>query len=313
MKKTAITLGDPNGISPEITIKALNFLDLPKDKIIIIGNNSIFDFYKSKYDLCLEKEYEIIEIPYSKEDIIPGEQTEAAGEFAFSALVKACELAQNNQIEAIVTAPVAKNAMKMAGHNYSGQTEILEKYLANVNQHAEMIFVCENIYVYLLTRHIALSDVMQYVTKENIENKIKYINKYLSKQLNIINPKFALCALNPHAGENGMFGREEINEIIPAIDALRIAGINADGPFAADSVFAKCYSGQYDYNCYVAMYHDQGLIPVKLMEKCNCVNTTIGLDVLRTSPAHGTAFDIAGKNCANPESMIAAIQLIAQN
>ena len=309
MKKIAITLGDVNGISPEITIKALNFLDLPKDKVVLIANSGILDFYRENYDLSLEKDYNIIEIPFDKNNIKPGEETEESGEFAFKALVKACALAQNKEIDAIVTAPVSKNALKMAGYHYSGQTEILEQYLANTNQHAEMLFVCEKFCLYLFTRHIALSSVAQYITKENLVNKITYLNESLNSRLKIANPRFALCALNPHAGEKGMFGYEEINEIIPAIEELRNSGIDIEGPFAADSLFTDCYNGSANYNCYIALYHDQGLIPIKLMERYSCVNTTVGLDVLRTSPAHGTAFDIAGTNSANAESMIAAIQL----
>ena len=118
-----------------------------------------------------------------------------------------------------------------------------------------------------------------------------------------------MCALNPHAGEKGMFGDEEVNEIIPAIFALQQKGINIEGPFPSDSLFTTCLGNECEYDCYVAMYHDQGLIPVKLMERDNCVNTTIGLDILRTSPAHGTAFDIAGQNIANANSMIEAIEL----
>lgn len=313
MNKIAITLGDPNGISPEVTIKALNFLDLPQDNVILIANREILSFYKEEYDLYLEKEYEILEIPYKKELIKPGTESEEAGEFAFKALVKACELAQNKETDAIVTAPVCKNALKMAGHDYSGQTEILEQYLANENQHAEMLFVCDKFSLFLLTRHIALSSVSQYIKKDNIVSKIKYLNNCLKKQVNIETPKFAMCSLNPHCGENGLFGTEEIEEIIPAINSLRTAGINIDGPYPADGLFANCYDGKYDYNCYIALYHDQGLIPIKLMEKNNCVNTTVGLNVIRTSPAHGTAFDIAGKNIANADSMIAAIELAIKN
>ena len=131
MKKIAITLGDPNGISPEITIKALNFLDLPKDKVILIANKTILDFYQEEYNLSLEKDYEIVEIPYRKEDINIGKETEFSGEFAFRAIVQACNLAINQEIDAIVTAPVSKNAMKMAGHNYNGQTEVLEQYFVS--------------------------------------------------------------------------------------------------------------------------------------------------------------------------------------
>ncbi len=313
MNKIAITLGDPNGISPEITIKALNFLDLPKDKVILIANKEILNFYKEKLNLSLEKEYEMIEIPYRKEDIITGKETAEAGEFAFRALVKACNLALNQEIDAVVTAPVSKNAMKMAGHNYSGQTEILEQYLAHSNQKAEMLFVCDNFNVLLLTRHIALKEVPLQIKKDIIISKIEHIETSLKLQLGKSGIKIAVCALNPHAGENAMFGDEEINEIIPAIKELQLKGINIQGPFPADTLFTNCLTNEYNYDCYVAMYHDQGLIPVKLLERHDCVNTTLGLDILRTSPAHGTAFDIAGKNIANAGSMINAVKLALNN
>lgn len=309
MKKAAITFGDPNGISPEITIKALNFLDLPKDKVVLITNKNILDYYNDKFSLSLEKNYNMVEVPYNYENIIPGKETEASGEFAFRCIVQACNLAVNGEIEAIVTAPVSKNAMRMAGHNYSGQTEIIERYIAQEDQKADMLFVCENYSVLLLTRHIALKDVPKAITKQNIIEKIENLENSMQIQLGIADPKIAICGLNPHCGENGMFGDEEINEIIPAIKELRLRGINAEGPFAADALFTDCSSGKLNYDCYVAMYHDQGLIPIKMLDRNNCVNTTIGLNVIRTSPAHGTAFDIAGLNVANAESMINAIKL----
>lgn len=309
MKKIAITLGDPNGISPEITIKALNFLDLPKEKVVLIANKNILDFYEENYELSLEKDYEIVEIPYKKEDVQVGVETEEAGEFAFCALRKACDLALEGKVEAIVTAPISKNAMQLAGHNYSGQTEVLEQYLANEGQNAEMLFICGKFSVLLLTRHIALKDIPSMITKEMIVKKITALTKSFEKQLGHKNPKLAICALNPHAGEKGMFGDEEHSQIIPAIEELRDNGISIDGPYPADTLFTTCLKDDCDYDCYIAMYHDQGLIPIKLLEQENCVNTTIGLPVLRTSPAHGTAFDIAGKIIANPNSMISAIEL----
>ena len=309
MKKTAITFGDPNGISPEITIKALNFLDLPKNKVVLITNKNILDFYNEKYSLSLEKDYEIIEIPFKKEDIKPSKETEEAGEFSFKAIVKACVLAQNNEIDSIVTAPVSKNAMFMAGHNYSGQTEILEQYLAQNNQKAEMLFMCNNFSILLLTRHIALKEVPSLIKKEMIIDKVERLKLSLEKNFGKSDLKFAICALNPHAGENGLFGNEEEDEILPAVYYLRDNGINIEGPFPSDTLFMECIKKTSKYDCYIAMYHDQGLIPLKLFNRDNCVNTTIGLDILRTSPAHGVAFDIAGTNSANPESMIHAIQL----
>lgn len=309
MKKIAITLGDPNGISPEITIKALNFLDLPKEKVVLIANKNILDFYEENYELSLEKDYEIVEIPYKKEDVQVGVETEEAGEFAFCALRKACDLAIEGKVEAIVTAPVSKNAMQLAGHNYSGQTEVLEQYLANENQKAEMLFICGKFSVLLLTRHVALKNISNLITKEMIVKKVTALTKSFENQLGQKNPKLAICALNPHAGENGMFGDEEHLQIIPAIEELRDIGISIDGPYPADTLFTTCLKDDCDYDCYIAMYHDQGLIPIKLLEQENCVNTTIGLPVLRTSPAHGTAFNIAGKMIANPNSMISAIEL----
>lgn len=309
MKKIAITFGDPNGISPEITIKALNFLDLPKNKVTLITNKNILNYYDDKYSLSLEKDYDIIEVPYRYEDILPGKETEAAGEFAFRCIVQACNLAVNKETDAIVTAPVCKKAMKLAGHNYSGQTEIIEQYIAEENQKADMLFVCENFSVLLLTRHIALKDVPSAVTKQNIIEKIENLENSMQFQLGLADPKIAICGLNPHCGENGMFGDEEINEIIPAVKELRLRGINIEGPFAADALFTNLASGNCSYDCFVAIYHDQGLIPIKMSDRNNCVNTTIGLNVIRTSPAHGTAFDIAGRNIANAESMINAIKL----
>ncbi len=309
MKKIAITMGDPNGISPEIIIKALNFLDLPKEKVVLIANNNILDYYKEKFDLSLEKDYEVIQIPFEKEYIKIGKETEEAGEFSFCALKKACDMALSGEIEAIVTAPLSKNAIRMAGHNYSGQTEVIEQYIANKNQKAEMLFINSAFSVFLLTRHIALKDVPCFITKDIITQKIQNLVQALEKQIGIKNPKIAICSLNPHCGEKGIFGIEEIDEIIPAVEYLQNIGINITGPFPSDTLFKTCTNEPCDFDCYVALYHDQGLIPLKLLEQESSVNTTIGLNVLRTSPAHGTAFDIAGKNEANPAGMISAIEL----
>lgn len=309
MKKIAITMGDPNGISPEIIIKSLNFLDLPQEKVVLVANKKVFDFYEQEYNLVLEKNYNIIEVPYEYSNIKPGKETQEAGEFAFKTIVTACNMAINNEIEAIVTAPVSKIAMKMAGHNYNGQTEILEQYLAMSGQNAEMLFICDKFSVFLLTRHIALKNVFENIKKDNIIKKTENLVSSLKNQLGIVNPKIAVCALNPHSGENGMFGDEELLEIKPAIDVLKNRGINIEGPFPSDTLFSNCSLDDCNYDCYIAMYHDQGLIPIKLLEQNNCVNTTIGLNIIRTSPAHGTAFDIAGKNMANASSMISAINL----
>lgn len=302
MDKIAITTGDPNGIGAEITIKALNELDLPQDKIVLISNKDVLDYYGK-----LDKKYDIIEIPFDKRDIKVGKVTKEAGEFSFQSLLKVCEI----KPKAIVTAPVAKNAMYLAGHNFNGQTEVLQKYLAHDNQLAEMLFVANNFRVLLLTRHCALKDV--YLTKEIIVKKITNLVKTFNNHFNIPNPRFALCGFNPHSGEDGILGREEIDILIPAVKELQALGVDISMPLPADTLFVKAgnhyFKGEKDdYDCYIANYHDQGLIPIKTVAGDMTVNMTIGLDIIRTSPGHGTAFDIAGQNIADPNGMISAIR-----
>ncbi len=305
MDKIAILTGDPNGIGTEITIKALNKLKLDPNKILLISNKNIIKYYDNEFNL---NKYEIIEIPYKLEEITAGKITKAAGEFSFQSLKKVCSL----KPKAIVTAPVAKHALYLAGHKYNGQTEILQHYLGNNNKQAEMLFVADSFRVLLLTRHCALTDVK--ITKDMVVNKVHLLVDVLENKFKIKNPKLALCGLNPHSGEEGILGNEEINILIPAVEILNKEGIEITYPKPADTLFIgagetylKKKSSQYD--CYIACYHDQGLIPIKTIAGAKTVNTTIGLDIIRTSPGHGTAFDIAGKNIANEQSMVEAIKL----
>lgn len=299
--KIAITTGDPNGIGAEITIKALNLLQLPPEKCVIIGNKKIIEANNP-----LDLNYEIISIDYDG-DINKGIDTKEGGEFSFQILKKASEI----QPKAIVTAPVSKNAMHFAGHYFNGQTEVLEHFLAMDGQRAEMLFTSDDFRVLLLTRHIAICDIK--LTKELIINKIQRLYNFFKTKTNISNPKIGLCALNPHAGENGVIGKEELDIIIPAVKSLQELGINISLPISADTLLANALKtalskNTQPYDCYVAMYHDQGLIPIKALGLENVVNMTIGLNIIRTSPSHGTAFDIAGKNIANPAPMIKAIE-----
>ena len=295
--KILITTGDPNGIGAEITVKALNKLDLPASDVAIVSNPAVIDFYGK-----LNKDYEIIEIPYEKNDIQPGKVTAQAGEFSFQALKKTCEL----KGRAIVTAPVAKNALHLAGHNFNGQTEILQKYLAHDGQLAEMLFVAGNFRVLLLTRHCALKDVK--LTKDMVIEKVTNLREFFVEKLGIKEPKFALCGFNPHSGEDGILGTEEIEILRPAVEILRGRGIDITDPLPADTLFVNYFKDSYD--CYIANYHDQGLIPIKTVAGSKTVNMTIGLDVIRTSPGHGTAFDIAGKNLADETGMVEAIKAV---
>ena len=303
-KKLAITLGDFNGIGPEVTVKALNKLDIPGQNIVLIGSKSLLT--------GLNRDYEIIEIPFEKSMINTGKETKQAGEFSYQCLQKACEMANNDKVSAIVTAPVSKNALHLAGYNFSGQTEILEKNLADKekNEKAEMLFVCKDFRVLLLTRHLPLKDVK--ITKELLTEKLQRIDSVLKQKFSVKSPSIALCSLNPHAGENGILGDEEIKEFTPAVEILKTKRIDVTYPKPADTLFAKAakafLTGQKQpYDVYCACYHDQGLIPIKALAMNKTVNMTVGLKVIRTSPAHGTAYDIAGKNIADETSMIEAI------
>lgn len=301
MSKIAITTGDLLGIGEEITIKALNSLDLPAEDILIIGKN-----LNSK----LNTEYETIEIDHRDN-----------GKFCFESLKTACTLANDGKIKAIVTAPVSKEALYKSGYKYSGQTEILQKFLGDESQklettgskaRAEMIFISDDLRVLLLTRHLALKDVR--LNKDLIIDKVLRTNKFLVEKCNIKHPKFALCALNPHAGENGFLGNEEKEIMMPAVLKLRELGINITEPLSADGLFAQVgekylNKEKQEYDCILASYHDQGLCPVKALCFKKTVNTTIGLKVIRTSPSSGTAYDIAGKGIADATGMEEAIKL----
>ena len=301
-EKIAITTGDPNGIGAEITIKALKKLDLPSDKILLVSNRKVLDFYGK-----LDKDYEIIEIPFNSE-IHAGMVTKEGGEFSFQSLKKVCEM----HPKAIVTAPVAKNALHLAGHIFNGQTEILEHYLSHDGQKAEMLFVAGNFKVLLLTRHCALKEVT--ISKDFVANKILNLKKFFKEHYQIQNPKFALCGFNPHSGEDGILGREEIEILHPVVAELRKLGVDISDPLPADTLFVKAAKDylskvqQPTYDGYIANYHDQGLIPIKTVAGDSTVNMTIGLDIIRTSPGHGTAFDIAGKDIADENGMISAIK-----
>ncbi len=283
--KIAITTGDLCGIGFEITKKALDFLSLNKSEVLVIGQK-------------IDEKYDTIEV-----------DTTVNGRFCYRSLEIAANLAKQGRIGAIVTAPVSKFALLQAGYNFSGQTEVLENFF---NKKAEMLFIADDFRVVLLTRHLALKDIR--LTSELICEKVKRVNSFLINYCKIAKPKIAFCALNPHAGENGMLGSEEKEIIIPAVKKLQHTGINVGEPKSADALFAgvgKRYlkGEKQDYDAIIACYHDQGLCPVKALAFDKAVNTSIGLDVIRTSPSCGTAYDIAGKGVADATGMVEAIKL----
>lgn len=314
-KKIAITIGDPAGIGPEIILKALDYINNHDKKFLLIGNKEIFYREAAKTSTKLDN-IEIIDITCDIENIHTGISSIESGKLSYLALEMACNLANQGKISAIATAPLSKKAINMAGYHYSGQTEILETLLKNKNNNqAEMFFVAGNFRVLLLTRHIPLSKIKESLTIERIISAIDALNKSLIKNFKINKPKIAICGLNPHAGEDGLLGAEEQEIIIPALNILRKEfNIDIEGPFPGDTLWLKARKPYFDktdqpYDAYAACYHDQGLIPMKLLAMDYTVNTTINLSVIRTSPSHGTAYDIAGKNIANYNSMIEAIKL----
>ena len=286
--KIAITTGDKKGIGKEITKKALDILKPNKDEVLIIGEK-------------IDVDYDFLEI---NEDI--------NGTFCYKSLEMACSLAKKKQIKGLVTAPVSKFELHKSGYYYNGQTEIIEKLLAHDNQKAQMIFIANDLKVMLLTRHCALNEVKLDI--DEVINQTEILNNFLTEKYKISSPKIALCGLNPHCGEEGILGKEEIEILKPAVEILNKKNINITSPISADALFARIgkeylNNQELSYDAILACYHDQGLCPIKALAFDSAINTTIGLDIIRTSPSSGTAYDIAGKGIANPDSMVCAIKL----
>ncbi|MBQ4647518.1 MAG: 4-hydroxythreonine-4-phosphate dehydrogenase PdxA [Candidatus Gastranaerophilales bacterium] len=286
--KIAITTGDKKGIGKEITKKALDFLKPKKEDVLIIGEK-------------IDVDYDFLEV-----------KEENNGKFCYKSLEIASKLALDGVISGLVTSPVSKFELHSAGYKFNGQTEVIEKLLSHGNQKAQMIFIAGELRVMLLTRHCALSEVE--LTIENVVEQTHILNDFLVEKYKIQNPRIALCALNPHCGEGGILGREEIEILNPAVEILNKEGIKISKPISADALFAKIgkeYLNKQKMSCdaILACYHDQGLCPIKALAFDSAINTTIGLDIIRTSPSSGTAYDIAGKGIANPDSMISAIKL----
>lgn len=315
MGKIGITIGDVAGIGPEIILKSLQN-EVFRNKSIVYGSKDVLDFYNDKFNYGLE----IVEISLDNqfvegkvnvidpvkikiEDFEIGQLSAKCGDAAFQYLKAAIQDAKQKKIDSIVTAPLNKEALHMGGHLYAGHTEILAD-LTDTREYA-MLLWSEKLKTIHVSTHCSLLKACEKVKKERVMLVIKLAAEALLKA-GKTDYKIAVAGLNPHAGENGLFGGEEINEIIPAINKCKAEGITVDGPLPPDTVFLRCLKGEYDL--VVAMYHDQGHIPLKLFAFDDGVNMTVGLPFIRTSVDHGTAFDIAGKNIANENSMIKAIE-----
>ena len=311
-----ITMGDPSGIGPEVVTKALKEKEIYQlCAPLVIGDgkvmeklgkvNSIKEIKEAKFNYGEIDVLDLDNVEIKKLKI--GEIDARSGYAAYEYIEKATILALKGSLDAITTAPINKESFHKAGINYPGHTEILAK-LTNTRKYA-MMLVAENLRVVLVTIHLSLRKAVNFIREEKILETIKLTYKAM-KSLDLKKPRIAVAGLNPHASEGGLFGQEEKKEIKPAIEAANEQKIKVEGPFSADTIFLRTKRGEFDVA--IAMYHDQGLIPIKMCSFGRGVNVTIGLPIIRTSCDHGTAFDIAGKGIANPGSMAEAIKLAAE-
>lgn len=316
MRKIGITMGDVAGIGPEIILKALQDRTL-LDRCIVYGSIAVLQYYIEQFHY----QFELNKItPISKfkkgmvnvkdcceigmNDFQIGQVNPASGKAAFLYLENAIKDALNQDLDAIVTAPLNKEALHLAGYHYPGHTEILAE-LTHTKSYAMLLWSNQMKVIHVST-HCSLLQACQKVKKERIIQCIQLANDTLSSA-KIPNYRIAVAGLNPHASENGIFGEEEKAEILPAVQFCQKQGINVIGPLPPDTIFLRCFRKEFDL--VVAMYHDQGHIPLKLMAFEDGVNITVGLPFVRTSVDHGTAFDIAGKNIADEKSMLQAIKV----
>lgn len=317
--RVGITTGDLNGIGPEVIIKALNNKDiLAECTPIIYGSTKTMSYHKKAINDDLfnyQRVQDASEAQHRKVNIVAcwkeivdmnlGEASETGGKYAFLSLEKATQDLAAGKIDVLVTAPISKETIQMAGFKFPGHTE----YLADLSgkNEALMMMVSNNLRVALVTSHISLKQVVEDVTTEKIVAKLKEFESSLKKDFGIVRPRIAVLGLNPHAGEKGAMGSEESEVINPAINQAKESGVLTFGPYPADGFFGSRQYTQFDG--VLSMYHDQGLTGFKSIAFDDGVNFTAGLPVVRTSPDHGTAFDIAGKGVAHEQSMRSAIYL----
>lgn len=318
-----ITMGDPAGIGPEIVVKALNSENVYKtSNPIVIGEENILKqaMEISEIDLEIHQIKNPAQGKFTKgtidlinidnintEELEIGKVQKLAGKAAFEYIEKAVELALKKEIHAIATAPINKESLRSAGIPYIGHTEILENL---TNSHNSLtMFQVRNLRVFFLSRHVSLREACDLVTKERVYEFI-ILCKNALERLGVKNPKIAVAGLNPHCGEHGLFGDEEVKEIQPAVKKAQEKNVNVVGPISADSVFYFALKGNYD--AVISLYHDQGHIATKMVDFEKTISLTLNLPFLRTSVDHGTAFDIAGGGKASAVSMIEAIRLAAE-
>lgn len=285
-----ITLGDPGGIGIEVVLRALPYFSC---EVLLFGNTEALKYYSDELDISVPESVEIIDI---KGEFYVGEVRGENGDIAYHSIIEGIKTCKEGICDALVTAPISKKSLAMAGYGYPGHTEILAEE-CRAKRYA-MMMVSEEMKVVFVTTHIPISEIHSALTKEGIVEKVELAHYALIHYWKIEKPGFGILGLNPHSGDRGLFGTEESEIIEPAVAELKSRGFNVEGPFPPDTYWVT-----QKKDCSVALYHDQGMIPFKLSGMGKGVNVTLGLPFIRTSPDHGTAFDIAGKGLANPESM----------
>lgn len=314
-----ITMGDPAGIGPEVTIKALDSaMTDNRFHPLVIGNIRVFE--KTLSSLGIERQIKrfnrfsditfddatiaLLEVEGGPSVAIEwGKANRFCGELSYQSVVKAVKLCLEKKISAVVTAPICKESWHLAGHAYDGHTELLAHLTGAASY--RMMFMSEKLNVILVTTHLPLAKVTKSLSRDSIFHTIQ-LGVDQMQRTGINAPRVAVCGVNPHAGEAGIFGDEEERVISPAIEQAKNAGMDVQGPYPSDTVFLRAWNGEFDL--VVAQYHDQALIPIKLTAFSSAVNVTVGLPIIRTSVDHGTAFEIAGKGKADPANMIHAIR-----
>lgn len=299
-----MTVGDPAGIGPEVVLRALGAPNAPASDVVLYGPILSLLDRAARFGLRPPQDLgvRVVDVAAS-EPIVLGRTSAAAGSVAAEAVLRAVADAKAGRIDAIVTAPLNKESLAAAGHPWPGHTEMLAE-AAGVSDVA-MLFLGGGLRVALLTIHRSLRSVSEAVTFAETCRVVRLVHRELPR-LGASKRRIALCGVNPHAGEGGLFGREEIDVLVPAVAALRGEGIDVSGPHPADTLFVRAGRGEFD--AVVAAYHDQGLIPVKLAAFGHAVNVTIGLPFVRTSVDHGTGFDIVEKGTASGESLVEALK-----
>jgi 4-hydroxythreonine-4-phosphate dehydrogenase len=316
-------MGDPAGIGPEIIVKALSDPKIHDFcRPVVFGDRGALDLYAGNRRAPAIREIthpseaqgkprqiDLVAVCSLEPDVLtPGIPKREGGTAMVDCIVTAVDLAKRKEISAVVTCPISKALMQQAGHAYEGHTQLIASLTRSKDY--VMMLAGKKLRVALVTIHCALKEVPSLLSKEKVLRTIRITARALERDFGISRPLLAVTALNPHAGEEGLFGAEEDQIIRPAIRKAKAEGHRVEGPFPADSLFYRAAGGEFD--AVVSMYHDQGLIPLKLLHFSDAVNVTLGLPIIRTSVDHGTAYDIAGKDMADPSSLKAAIEMAAQ-